>query len=53
MTIQEIIAVIPLDKLQALVTGGVFEMRSGSMEIHYDKDGNIRKIEKHSVSYFA
>lgn len=34
-----------------LKNAGIFDMRNGSMEIHYDTNGIVRKIEEHRVKF--
>jgi hypothetical protein len=34
-----------------LCSSGVFDTRNGSCEIHFDNDGNIKKIERHNVLF--
>lgn len=35
----------------ALVEGGVFGMRNGSVELHFDGEGKIRKVIKHQLTF--
>ena len=35
------------DKVMKLLTARVFDVRDGSVVIHYDHDGNIRTIDRH------
>ena len=35
------------DKVQKLARLGVFAMQSGTVTLHFDAEGNIRKVEKH------
>lgn len=37
------------DKMLALMQSGFFEMKGGSMTVHFDALGKIRKIEKTNV----
>jgi hypothetical protein len=37
------------DKILALLQAGFFDMRTGSIEVHFDNEGKIRKINKHIV----
>lgn len=53
MTIEQVVAVIPLETLQALADGGLFDTRNGSVEVHFDNEGRIRKIERRFVSFKA
>lgn len=34
------------DTVIALINGGVFEMKNGSIELHFDGNGRLRKLEK-------
>jgi len=34
-----------------LVKAGVFDTKGGSVIIHFDKDSNIRKIERHNTIF--
>lgn len=36
-------------ELFILMNAGFFDMRNGSMTVHFDNAGKIRKIEKHNV----
>lgn len=36
-----------VDKLMVLMQHGFFNIKNGSMTIHFGNDGNIRKIERH------
>jgi hypothetical protein len=51
MTIEEIVAVVPLATLQALAQGGMFDTKNGSVVVHFDQFGVIRKIERQYVSF--
>lgn len=35
----------------ALVRSGLFEMKNGSVTIHFDHQGNVRKIESQKVMF--
>lgn len=37
------------DKVLALMQVGFFEMRGGSVTVHFDNNGIIRKIERNNV----
>lgn len=37
------------EKVIALISVGFFEMRGGSIECHFDADGKLRKVDKHTV----
>lgn len=50
LTMEEITAVIPLAVLEKLVQGGLFDTRNGSVTVHFDNDGTIRKMERSYVS---
>lgn len=39
------------DRFEVLLSGGVFDIRSGSASIFFNKDGVITNIRKDTVSY--
>lgn len=39
------------DKLNVLIQAGVFEIRNGYAQIHFDNDGNIGAIQRHDRIY--
>lgn len=39
------------DNFQTMHDAGVFDTVNGSVEIHFDNDGNIRVINKHDTLY--
>jgi len=41
------------DKVMKLLTARAFDIKDGSVVIHYDHDGNIRKIDRHDAIYTA
>jgi hypothetical protein len=51
MTVEQVTAVISVETLQALASGGLFDTRNGSVEVFFDNEGRIRKIERKYVSY--
>ena len=38
-----------LDKVLILMQTGIFEMKNGSITIHFDGQGKIRKVERHDI----
>lgn len=51
MTFEQITAVISLEMLQVLAEGGLFDTKNGSVEVHFDAEGRIRKMERRYVSF--
>lgn len=41
-----------LKKIEQIINAGVLEVRGDMAEIHFDKDGNIRKIKAPKVSIY-
>lgn len=41
----------PAEKLKLIEESGVLNIRGGSAVIHFDEQGNIRKIEEEKVLY--
>lgn len=41
-----------MDKIMTLMQSGFFEMRNGSVTVHFDTSGRVRKVERHDVFTF-
>ena len=41
-----------MDKIMALMQTGFFEMKNGSVTVHFGPQNDIRKIERHDVFTF-
>ena len=57
MTLQEQLegilkaSIVSTDNLKVLVAVHALDFRNGSITLHYDNEGRIRKVENHLISF--
>lgn len=51
ITLEEVLTVISLPTLEVLVRGGLFDTKNGSVTVHFDSEGIVRKMERNFTSF--